>query len=127
MHSCFFEKKMKFFEFVLMLCLWERVLRSLHGTSQTLQQHDLDSQVARNRLNDLFSSIQNLRDDYTNNVKYAKEMCKKQGVSLDVVQTRERLATKYFDAVDGDRRINITKSNFKIKIFLPLIDTVGYG
>ncbi|XP_029340903.1 52 kDa repressor of the inhibitor of the protein kinase-like [Acyrthosiphon pisum] len=91
------KKKMESFEFVLMLGLWERVLRSLHGTSKTLQQHDIDLQVARNRLNDSFSSIQNLRDDYTNIVKYAKEMCKK---------------------------LNITESNFKIKIFLPLIDTV---
>lgn len=96
----------------------------MHGTSKTLQQHDIDLQVARNRLNDSFSSIQNLRDDYTNIVKYAKEMCKKWGVPLDVVQIRQRLATKYFDEVDGDRRLNITESNFKIKIILPLIDTV---
>ncbi|KAL4103836.1 hypothetical protein QTP88_019171 [Uroleucon formosanum] len=118
------KKKMESFEFVLMLGLWERVLRSLNGTSKTLQQHDTDLQVARNRLNDSFSSIQNLRDDYTNIVKYAEEMCKKWGVPLDVVQTRQRLATKYFDEVDGDCRLNITESNFKIKIFLPLIDTV---
>jgi len=51
-------------------------------------------------------------------------MCKKWGVPLDVVQTRQRLAIKYFDEVDGDRRLNITENNFKIKIFLLLIDTV---
>lgn len=118
------KKKMESFEFVLMLGLWERVLRPLHGTSKTLQKNDIDLQAARNRLNDSFSSIQNLRDDYTNIVKYAKEMCKKWGVPLDMAKTRQRLATKYFDEVDVDRRLNITESNFKIKIFLPLIDTV---
>lgn len=60
---------MESFEFVLMLTLWEKVLRSLYGTSKTLQQYDIDLQVARNRLNDSFSSIQNLRDDYNNIVK----------------------------------------------------------
>lgn len=51
-------------------------------------------------------------------------MCKKWGVPLNIVQTTQRLATKYFDEVDGDRRLNITESNFKIRIFLPLIDAV---
>jgi len=96
----------------------------LHGVSKTLQRHDIDLQIERDRLAHSFSLIQNLRDDYTNIVKYAKEISKKWGVPLDIVQTRERVATKYFDEIDGDRRLNITKSNFKIKIFLPLIDTV---
>jgi len=31
---------------------------------------------------------------------------------------------KCFDEVDGDRRLNITENNFKIKIFFPFVDTV---
>lgn len=30
----------------------------------------------------------------------------------------------YFDVVDGDRRLNATKDNFKVKVFFPIIYTV---
>jgi len=33
-------------------------------------------------------------------------------------------AKHYFDEVDGDRRLNTTKDNFKVKVFFPIIDTV---
>lgn len=115
---------MESFEFILMLTLWERILRPLHGVSKMLQQRDMDLQNARDRLNDSLSSIQNLRNDYFTIVENAKDLCKRWGVPIDTIHTRQRLAKKYFDEVDGDRRINITESNFKVKIFFPLIDTV---
>jgi len=36
---------------------------------------------------------------------------------------RQHYAKLYFDEVDGDRRLNVTEVNFKMKIFLPIIDT----
>lgn len=118
------KKKMEHFQFVLMLCLWERVLRPLHGVSKLLQQRNMDLHNARDRLAESFSSIQNLRNDYINIVKYAKDLCIKWDIPLNSSQTRQRLAKKFFDEVDGDRRLNITENNFKIKIFFPLIDTI---
>jgi len=38
--------------------------------------------------------------------------------------SRPRFAKKYFDDVDRDRRLQITEYNFRIKVFLPVVDTV---
>lgn len=84
----------------------------------------MDLHKARDRLAESFLSTQNLRNDYNNIVKYAKDLCTKWGIPLTNLQTRQRLAKKFFDEVDGDRRLNITEDNFKIKIFFPLVDIV---
>lgn len=118
------KKKIEHFQFVLMLYLWERVLQPSHGVSKLLQQRNMDLHNVRDRLAESFSSIQNLRNDYINIVKYAKDLCIKWDIPLNSSQTRQRLVKKFFDEVDGDRRLNITENNFKIKIFFPLIDTL---
>ncbi|XP_050064511.1 uncharacterized protein LOC126553383 [Aphis gossypii] len=80
------KKKIEHFQFVLMLCLWERVLRPFHGVSKLLQQRNMDLHNARDRLAESFSSIQNLRNDYINIVKYAKDLCIKWDIPLNSSQ-----------------------------------------
>lgn len=47
----------------------------------------------------------------------------KRGITIQSIGNRQRYPKLYFDEVDGDRRLNVTEDNFKIKIFLPIIDT----
>ncbi|CAI6372072.1 unnamed protein product [Macrosiphum euphorbiae] len=51
-------------------------------------------------------------------------MCDKWGISKDYHEVRSKFAIKHFEEVDGDRRLNVTEDNFKVRVFLPMIDTV---
>jgi len=51
-------------------------------------------------------------------------MCDKWGISKDYHEVRSKFAIKHFEEVDGDRRLNVTENNFKVRVFLPVIDTV---
>ncbi|XP_025203365.1 zinc finger MYM-type protein 1-like [Melanaphis sacchari] len=118
------KKKIESFEFLLMLCLWERVLRPLHGVSKLLQQKDIDLQKALDRLTDAYTCMQQLRNDYCSVVENAKNLAIKWGIPTDDKEARQKKARRFFDEVDGDRRINITQDNFKVKVFLPIVDTI---
>lgn len=117
-------KKIESFDFVLILCVWEKILRPLHGVSKNLQYQDTDLQKARDQLENAYQSIQKLRENYDSVVEDAKVLCFKWGISTKPKSTRPRFAKKYFDDVDGDRRLQITEDNFRIKVFLPVVDTV---
>ncbi|KAL4153437.1 hypothetical protein QTP88_001270 [Uroleucon formosanum] len=56
------QKKMESFQFVLMLSVWENILRPLHGVSKMLQQQDMNLQNARDRLKDVYYLINELRN-----------------------------------------------------------------
>jgi hypothetical protein len=75
-------------------------------------------------LNEAQSIIENLRDSYENILLECKELCSRWGMTPNFHVKRSRLALQYFDEIDDDRRLNITDENFRVKIFLPVIDTV---
>jgi len=117
-------KKIESFDFVLILCVWEKILRPLHGVSKNLQYQNTDLQKARDQLENAYQSIQTLRENYDSVVEDAKIVCNKWGISTKYKSSRQRFAKKHFDNVDGDRRLQITEHNFRIKVFLPVVDTV---
>lgn len=117
-------KKIESFDFVLILCVWEKILRPLHGVSKNLQYQNTDLNKARDQLENSYQSIQNLRDNYDSVVEDAKMLCLKWGITTKYKSTRPRFAKKYFNDVDGDRKLQITEENFGIKVFLPVVDTV---
>lgn len=118
------KKKMESFQFVLMLCVWEHILRPLHGVSKMLQKKDMNLQNARDRLKDVYYLINELRNDYDNIVNNAKSLCLKWGLPIKYTEPRQIYAKKHFYEVDGDRRLTITTENFKFKVFFPIVDTV---
>lgn len=54
----------------------------------------------------------------------AKFMCTKWGIPQKLHVQRLKFGRRYFDEVDGDHRLDITQDNLRIKVFLPVIDTV---
>ncbi|KAL4083674.1 hypothetical protein QTP88_028990 [Uroleucon formosanum] len=115
------KKKIESFEFLLMLCLWERVLRPLHGISKLLQKQDIDFQKALDRLTDAYTCMQQLRNDYCSVVEDASNLTIKWCIPTDDKVARQKTARLFFDEIDGDRWMNITQDNFKIKVFLPIV------
>jgi hypothetical protein len=68
------QKKIESFQFVLMLSVWENILRPLHGVSKMLQQQNMNLQNARDRLKDVYYLINELRNNYEDIVNNAKSL-----------------------------------------------------
>jgi len=42
----------------------------------------------------------------------------------DYHEVRSKFAIRHFEEIDGDRRLHFMEDNFKVRVFLPVIDTV---
>ncbi|KAL4153274.1 hypothetical protein QTP88_001107 [Uroleucon formosanum] len=111
-------------EFVLILCLWEPILRALQGISKPLQNVNITLDQASNMLRNAVQTTQKLRNSFEDILKNASELCLKWGISTSFFNKRNIFAKKHYDELDGDYRLNVTEENFKVNIFLPTIDTV---
>lgn len=120
------KNKIENFEFVLILCTWEPILRSLRVISKKLQNVDMNLEEASKMLNNDVIYIQETRNSYDVNIlSNAKSLCSRLGISNKLEEKRETYAKKHFyESLNGDRRLNTTEDNFKVKIFFPVLDTV---
>lgn len=114
------KKKLETFEFILILCMWEPILRSLLIVSKRLQNINMDLEAASNMIQMAVTSTQDIRDNYQHILIIAKELCKKWNISTIYPNERKKQAVKYFDEIDGDRRLNTNEDNFKVQIFFQL-------
>lgn len=117
------EKKLDSVEFVLILCQWQSILRTLHGISKSFQNPITNSHNACRNLEEAKRVIENLRDSYGKTLLECKKLCSKWGLSNGFYVKRQ-IVLQYSDKIDGDRRLNVTDKNFQVKIVLPVIDTV---
>lgn len=69
------KKKLESIEFVLILCLWEKILRALHGVSKSLQNPNKNLHNACKNLKEAKTVIENLRDGYEIILLECKELC----------------------------------------------------
>lgn len=119
------KKKLESVEFVLLLCLWEHILRPLHIVSKTLQNPHTNLHSACKNLKNATEVIQNLRNNYEITIlSECKHLCVKWGISTNFYVKRQIFAIRHFDEVDGDRRLSVSDENFRVKIILPVIDIV---
>ena len=68
-------------EFILLLCLWERVLRSMQRVSKVLQSVDINIQTSCGLLKQAIGSLSELRQNYNDIVNIANDLCSKWGIS----------------------------------------------
>ncbi|KAL4092169.1 hypothetical protein QTP88_026722 [Uroleucon formosanum] len=118
------KKKLESVEFIFLLCLWEDILEPLHGVSKSLQKKDTNLHNACENLKQATSTIRELRNNYHTLMETAKCMCTKWGIPQEFHVHRLKFGRRYFDEVDGDRRLDISEDNLRIEVFLPVIDTV---
>ncbi|XP_060846259.1 zinc finger MYM-type protein 1-like [Rhopalosiphum padi] len=117
------KKKIESYEFVLLLTIWENILRSFNLVSKKLQSSNIHLHSACNYLKEATSSITNLRDKYEEFVNSSNILCNQWGIPIQSIVRRRIYSKRFFDDVDGDRRLDITSENFKVLVFLPIIDT----
>lgn len=92
--------------------------------SKSLQKKDTNLHNACENLKQATSTIKELRNNYHTLMETAKCMCTKWGIPQEFHVHRLKFGRRYFDEVDGDRRLDISEDNLRIKVFLPVIDTV---
>lgn len=120
------KNKIESFEFILLLTIWENILRPLYTVSKLLQSPNTTLHQACELLENCVRSIKSLRTNYNEIVTSSKILCSKWGISTQPKSRRRVFAKKHFDEinhVDEDRRIDITEDNFRVSVFLPIIDT----
>lgn len=59
-------------------------------------------------------------------MELVKENCSSCEISVYFRVKRSRFGKRHFDEIDDDRRLNIIEENLRIKVFLPVIDTVVF-
>lgn len=64
-----------------------------------------------------------MRSNYEELVSSAVELCSKWGVPITTETKRKQFLKKHFDEIDSDKRLKKTEENFRVTVFLPLIDT----
>jgi len=109
------KKKLESFEFVLILTIWEQILRPFYVVSKKLQSVDSNLHNACECLRSAITIIQNLRENYRELVTSVTHLCNS--------QWRQVYSKHFFGDLDGDRRQDVTDGNLRVKVFLTLIDT----
>ncbi|KAE9532787.1 hypothetical protein AGLY_009868, partial [Aphis glycines] len=93
-------KKMQSFEFVLLIIIWENVLKPLSVVSKMLQCSQTSIHQASEFLQIGINSIKNMRHNYKELVELAKNMCLKWGIQFHNENKRKIYFKKRFGEVD---------------------------
>lgn len=117
------KKKIESFEFILLLTMWEIILRNFHFVSKKLQSTNTNLHDACTYLKQVISSIIIMRDKYEELVVSASDQCNKWNIPIQKIIHRRVYSKRVFDDVDGDRRLDISEDNLRVVVFLPVIDT----
>ncbi|XP_060859470.1 zinc finger MYM-type protein 1-like [Metopolophium dirhodum] len=81
-------------------------------------------EMASTLMNQSITQINELRNNYDGILSKSKELCAKWNITVLFHLVRKQFANKRFDDFDGDFRLDINEENFKIKVFLPVLDTI---
>jgi len=96
------KKKLESSEFILILCLWENILRILNVVSKLLQGVNYSIEMASTLMNQSISQINELRKNYDGILSKSKELCAKWNITVPFHLVRKQFANKRFDDFDGD-------------------------
>jgi len=118
------KNKIESSEFVLILYIWENILRYLNTVSKILQSTEISLENASMLLDKAIQNMQNLRNDYSTIYLESKRLCDKWGIDVSFHSSRPKFHKKVFGEVDGDRRFDISQDTFRFKVFLPVVDCI---
>lgn len=99
-------------------------MRILNVVSKLLQGVNYSIEMASTLMNQSISQIDELRNNYDGILSKSKELCAKWNITVPFHLVRKQFANKRFDDFDGDFQLDINEDNFKIKVFLPVLDTI---
>lgn len=126
MKSIGLKNEVESFELVLLLTIQENILRLLYSVSKLLQSPNTSLHQACKLLENCVRSIKSLRTNYDEIKASPKNFVFKMGIYQLNLKGIIVFPKKYFDEinhVEEDRRTDITEHNFRVTVFLPIIDT----
>lgn len=95
------KKELQSLEFILILCVWENILRSMQFVSKKLQSVDLHLHQALEQLNTAISDIRLMRENYGTIVEKAKKLCDSWSIPCAFHQSRERFNKLFPGEIDN--------------------------
>ena len=112
------------FEFVFLLILQDKILQIVNTRPKRLQSVTMDLFTAKYLLKTALADVSALRDKFLDLKLEASALCQKLGIDDQFPEKRNRQAKRHFDELAVDHWFNDPEELFRIKMFLPMIDTV---
>ncbi|VVC42839.1 Ribonuclease H-like domain,Domain of unknown function DUF4371, partial [Cinara cedri] len=109
------KNKIESSEFVLILFIWENILRYLNTVSKILQSTNISLENASMLLDKTIQNMQHLQNYYSTIYLESKRLCDKWRIDISFHSSRSKFCKRVFGEVDGDRRFDISKDIFRIK------------
>lgn len=119
-----FQKLLQTFEFVLILVVMARILSVINAASTYLQSNDADLLKATHHLKTAFEDMSDYRNNFTDAVDEATDICRRWGIEPKFKDTRVPRTKRHFDELAEDSRLTNAEVRFRINVFNCLIDTV---
>jgi len=82
-------------EFVIILCIWEPILKSLQVASKSMQSVNLSLQRASTQLESAILIIEKLRNQYDQILEDSRDLCMRWNIPFKLSETRQRYKKKY--------------------------------
>jgi len=118
------KKKIESFEFIFLLILQDKILQIVNIPSKSLQSVTMDLFTARDLLKTALADVSGLRNKFPDLKLEASALCQKLDIDDQFPEKRNRQAKRHFDELAVDHRFSDPEELFRIKTFLPMIDTV---
>ncbi|XP_046684857.1 zinc finger MYM-type protein 1-like [Homalodisca vitripennis] len=120
------KKRLESFSFVLLLTVQCKILGEINIASKSLQTESIDLMTAYDLLGNALLKVTELRWSFEEVCSEAEEVCSKWGITIthEFIGQRARKVKKHFDELCEDQRLTDPKSNFRVTIFFPMVDTI---
>lgn len=111
------------FEFIVLLILWEHILRCIYAVSKHLQSKSVNLSTATVLLKEAADFVSQLRSKFDDVCQRAESTATQWGAEATFKDTRIRTKKRFLEELSNDCRLETPRDRFRVKIFLPVVDT----
>ena len=116
-------EKITTMEFLVLLFVWEKILRAVYAVSKQLQSKSVNLATSAALLGETVDFIRNPRNEFDSMCDSTKELAKKVGMKVAFKDTRARTKKRFFDELASDYRLETSREKFRVTVVVPVIDT----
>jgi hypothetical protein len=110
------------FEFIVLLILWEQILRCIYAVSKQLQSKSVNLSTATRLLKEAVDFVCELRSKFDDVCRTAESTASKWGAATTFKESRTITKKRFFGELASDCRLDTPRDRFRVKIFLPVVD-----
>ena len=102
-------KKIGTLEFLLLLIIWEKILKAINLASKDLQAFDMDLGKSSSELERALHSIKEMRGQWEKILKESSILALKYGLPVSFVEKRTRRVPRFFDEEATETSLSLTQ------------------